>query len=223
MPEVVARVEGVKAMRLASKDATTRKNASRPTQFAYIRQPEERYLAIPEVSSENRPYVPIAFIEPFVVCTNKIQYLPNADNYTFGVLTSMMHMAWMRTVAGRLESRYSYSAKLVYNNFPWPSPDEAQRKAVEAAAQTVLDARAAHPAATLADLYDPVTMPPDLAKAHAALDKTVDRCYRPEPFEAERERIEYLFALYEKLTTPLAPATATKKRRSKKRAAEVET
>jgi len=218
MPEVVARVEGVKAMRLASKDATTRKNASRPTQFAYIRQPEERYLAIPEVSSENRPYVPIAFIEPFVVCTNKIQYLPNADNYTFGVLTSMMHMAWMRTVAGRLESRYSYSAKLVYNNFPWPSPDEAQRKAVEAAAQTVLDARAAHPAATLADLYDPVTMPPDLAKAHAALDKAVDRCYRPEPFGAERERIEHLFALYEKLTTPLAPVTPTKKRRRKKAA-----
>jgi hypothetical protein len=218
MPEVVARVEGVKKMRLASKDATTRKNASRPAQFAYIRQPDERYLAIPEVSSENRPYVPMAFIEPAVVCTNKIQYLPNADSYAFGVLTSMMHMAWMRTVAGRLESRYSYSAKLVYNNFPWPSPDEAQRNAVEAAAQAVLDARAAHPTATLADLYDPVTMPPDLAKAHAALDKAVDRCYRPEAFTSERERVEYLFARYEKLTSPLAPAPSAKKRGRRKTA-----
>jgi hypothetical protein len=216
MPEILARVENVKKMRLASKDATTRKNASRPALFAYIRQPKERYLAIPEVSSENRPYVPMAFIEPNVVCTNKIQYLPNADIFAFGILTSTMHMAWMRTVAGRLESRYSYSAKLVYNNFPWPSPDEAQRKAVEVAAQAVLDARAAHPTATLADLYDPVTMPPDLAKAHAALDKAVDRCYRPEPFTSERERVEYLFALYEKITAPLAVSTPAKKTRKKR-------
>jgi hypothetical protein len=152
------------------------------------------------------------------VCGEKLRVVPDATLFHFGILTSTMHMAWVRVVTGRLKSDYQYSAKLVYNNFPWPSPDAAKRNAVEAAAQAVLDARAAHPTATLADLYDPVTMPPDLAKAHAALDKAVDRCYRAEPFESERERVEYLFALYEKLTTPLAPATSIKKRGRRKTA-----
>jgi len=126
-----------------------------------------------------------------------------------------MHMAWMRQVCGRLESRYRYSASLVYNNFPCPQDvTEAQRAGVEKAAQAVLDARAEFPESTLADLYDPVAMPPALAKAHAALDLAVDRCYRKQPFHTDRERVEYLFALYEKLATPLAPS-AKKPRKTK--------
>jgi hypothetical protein len=115
-----------------------------------------------------------------------------------------MHMAWVRQVCGRLKSDYRYSAKLVYNNYPWPDPvTDGQRSAVESAAQGVLDARLAHPGSTLADLYDPLTMPADLARAHAALDRAVDRCYRPQPFPDERRRFEYLFGLYEKLVAPL--------------------
>jgi len=203
MPEVLKRVEGVKQMRLNSKDAQTRKNASRPSLFAYIRQPQTQYLAIPEVSSENRSYIPIAFLEPTVICSNKIQYVPNASPYSFGILTSAAHMAWMRTVGGRLKSDYSYSAKLVYNNFPWPSPTDSQKLAVEKAAQAVLTARALFPDSTLADLYDPLSMPPALAKAHDALDRAVDLCYRPKRFPSDRERVEHLFHLYEQLTTPL--------------------
>ena len=118
-----------------------------------------------------------------------------------------MHMAWMRQVCGRLESRYRYSNKLVYNNYPWPQAvTDKQRAAVEAAAQAVLDARAQYPTSTLADLYDPLTMPAPLLKAHQHLDRAVDRCYRPEPFPSDRHRVEYLFALYEKLTAPLVAA-----------------
>jgi hypothetical protein len=125
-----------------------------------------------------------------------------------------MHMAWMRQVCGRLESRYSYSANLVYNTFPWPeNPTAKQREAVEQKAQAVLDARKEFPAATLADLYDPLAMPPALVKAHAELDRAVDLCYRREPFDTERQRVEFLFALYEKLTAPLLPATKPKRAR----------
>ncbi len=119
-----------------------------------------------------------------------------------------MHMAWVKQVCGRLKSDFRYSSSLVYNNFPWPqTPTDKQRAAVEEAAQAVLDARKAFPHATLADLYDPLAMPPALVKAHASLDRAVDLCYRPQPFENDRQRVEYLFALYEKLTVPLiAPA-----------------
>ena len=126
-----------------------------------------------------------------------------------------MHMAWVRQVAGRLESRYRYSAKLVYNNYPWPEKQtERQRAAVEAAAQVVLDVRKEHmkKGATLADLYDPIAMPSELLKAHTALDRAVDRCYRRQPFTSDRQRVEFLFALYEKLTTPLIAAASKKKR-----------
>jgi hypothetical protein len=215
MSEVLKRIEKVKEMRLASTDKSTRANASRPSLFSYIRQPTTRYLAIPEVSSENRRYVPMAFLSPEVVCTNKIQYVPNAGAFDFAVLTSQMHMAWMRQVCGRLKSDYSYSKNLVYNNFPWPmDATEAQREPVEKAAQAVLDARAQFPDSTLADLYDPIAMPPALAKAHAALDLAVDRCYRKEAFNSDRERVEHLFALYEKLIEPLT-AKPQKSRKSK--------
>ncbi len=169
-----------------------------------------------------------------------VNIVPDATLYHFGVLTSQMHMAWVRHVCGRLESRYRYSAKLVYNNFPWPQQvTERQRAAVETAAQAVLDARAQYMGdtvaalyerrtpssnqrrsqtaatgkATLADLYDPLTMPAPLLKAHQALDRAVDRCYRPEPFENDRQRVEFLFALYEKLTAPLVAAAKPKRGR----------
>lgn len=204
LPLVLARVEAVKQMRLASKAESTRKYAAFPTLFRQIAQPDSDYLAIPEVSSERRSYIPIAFASKNIICSNKIQFVPEATVWHFGILTSMMHMAWMRQVCGRLESRYSYSNTLVYNNYPWPEAvTEAQKAAVEKAAQAVLDARAAFPTSTLADLYDPVTMPPSLVKAHAELDRCVDRCYRKEPFPNDRARVEHLFALYEKLTAPL--------------------
>jgi hypothetical protein len=156
-----------------------------------------------------------------VICSNKIQTVSGATCYDFGILTSTMHMAWMRQVCGRMKSDYSYSSKLVYNNFPWPeTPSEKQLAAVETAAQAVLDARAKYPTSTLADLYDPTTMPPMLARAHTELDRAVDRCYRKETFPNDRARVEHLFALYEKLTAPLAPkaASATKVDQASRRA-----
>ncbi len=137
--------------------------------------------------------------------------------FHFGVLSSTMHMAWVRLVCGRLKSDYRYSAKLVYNNYPWPeAPTDKQKAAVEAKGQAVLDARAAHPDSSLADLYDPLTMPTNLVKAHVALDRAVDACYRAKPFDSDRERVEFLFALYEKLTAPLTAGLKEPKRRKSK-------
>ena len=154
-------------------------------------------------------------MSPKVIVSDLCFIVPTASRYHFGVLQSAIHMAWVRQVCGRLESRYRYSNKLVYNNFPWPeSPTEKQRAAVEAAAQSVLDTRDAHLAKreTLADLYDPVAMPSALVRAHARLDRAVDRCYRTQPFATDRQRVEYLFSLYEKASTaPLIPAVARKK------------
>jgi hypothetical protein len=214
MPEILKRVEGVRKHRENSSRATTRALASRPTLFGEIRQPATRYLIIPSVSSENRPYIPMAFARPPVVASNLVLMVPGATQFHFGVLTSAMHMAWTRQVCGRLESRYRYSNKLVYNNFPWPrDATEAQKAAVEKAAQAVLDARARFPDSTLADLYDPVSMPPALTKAHTALDRAVDRCYRKESFPSDRARVEFLFHLYEKLTQPLLPMTKARSAR----------
>ena len=232
LPEIMRRVERVKAHRLASSRETTRGLASIPTLFGENRQPQTKYLLIPGVSSERRAYVPIGFLSPQVIASNLVNVVPGADLYHFGVLTSQMHMAWMRATAGRLESRFRYSAGIVYNNFPWPmSPTASQKEAVEGHARRVLElrtecgdgrhgflpARKSGPAsATLADLYDPLTMPAPLVKAHQALDRAVDRCYRPEPFPSDRARVEFLFALYEKLTAPLiaAPKPARKKRQT---------
>ena len=158
----------------------------------------------------------MGFVSKKVIANNLVMFVPDATLYHFGVLSSAMHMAWVRQVCGRLKSDYRYSNKLAYNNFPWPeAPTEKQRAAVEAAAQAVLDAREQHlkTGATLADLYDPLSMPAKLVKAHAALDRAVDRCYRAQPFTSERQRVEFLFALYEKLTTPLIAAAGKKKRR----------
>ena len=147
--------------------------------------------------------------------------MADATDFEFGVLASTMHMAWLTTVGGRLESRYQYSANIVYNNFPWPmDATDAQRAAVEDCAEKVLAARKGYldGGATLADLYDPLTLPAALFKAHQGLDRAVDRCYRPQKFDSERERVEHLFQLYEQLTAPLAPTASAKKRRRRRNA-----
>jgi len=214
MPEIMRRVEQVRKFRLESTAEPTRQAAGTPALFFFISQPSTRYIAIPEVSSERRNYIPIGYLPPEVIASNKLYIIAEPSLYIFGVLQSAMHMAWMRQVAGRLESRYQYSGAIVYNTFPWPEQPSARlRAAVEAAARAVLDARKKFPDAALADLYDPLAMPKDLVKAHAELDRAVDLCYRPQPFQNDRQRVEHLFALYEKLTAPLiAPA---KKRRQK--------
>jgi hypothetical protein len=204
MPEAKKRVQAVRAFRARSKSAPTRKIADHPTRFHVENMPQTPFLLIPRVSSEVRRFIPIGFMSPSIIASDATITIPDATLYHFGILTSTMHMAWVRQVAGRLKSDYRYSAKLVYNNFPWPQEvTDARRKAVEDAAQAVLDARAKYPNSTLADLYDPLTMPADLAKAHARLDKAVDRCYRAQTFSSERQRVEYLFQLYQQLTAPL--------------------
>ncbi|MBP7637911.1 MAG: class I SAM-dependent DNA methyltransferase [Kiritimatiellae bacterium] len=215
MPEAVKRVEAVRKVRQESKSLPTKKLAATPTRFHVENFPTTPFLVIPEVSSERRQYIPMAFMSPEeAVCSNKVRLLPSATLYHFGVLTSAMHMDWMRHVTGRLKSDYQYSVKLVYNNFPWPTEVADKKKAaVEAAAQAVLDVRAKYTTSTLADLYDPTTMPPDLVKAHADLDRAVDRCYRASPFTSDRQRVEFLFALYETIAAPLLPAEKKGKRR----------
>lgn len=204
MPLVLKRVEAVRQMRLASTKVATQQDASKSALFAEIRQPKTgHYLALPRVSSENRQYVPIGFLPHTHIAGDKLQTIPNATLFHFGVVTSAMHMAWMRTTSGRLESRYQYSAKLTYNNFPWPKPTEKQKQAIEAAAQSLLDARAQFPDASLADLYDPRTMPPDLAKAHAKLDKAVDAAYGYKGANNDGERVAFLFDLYQQMTSLL--------------------
>ena len=203
LPRVMHRVEAVRQTRLASKAASTRDYANRPTLFRQIAQPASAYLAIPEVSSERRKYIPMAYLPKEVICSNKIQFVPNATLYHFGILQSTMHMAWMRTVCGRLKSDYSYSNSIVYNNFPWPEePSDKQREAIEAAAQAVLDARGQFPESSLADLYDPLTMPPALLSAHQQLDRAVDAAYGRQTFASEAQRVAFLFALHARLTAP---------------------
>lgn len=210
MPEAIKRVEAVRRLRMESKSAPTRAIANKPTRFHVENMPRSTYVAIPEVSSERRHYIPLAFFEPDTLCSNLMKLVPNANLYHFGVLSSAMHMVWTRAVCGRLKSDFRYSNTLVYNNFPWPTPNETQMAAIEAAAQGVLNARAQFPKSTLADLYDPNTMPLPLRKAHQLLDRAVDLAYRRQPFDTERHRLEYLFNLYQKLTEPMMSAAAAK-------------
>jgi len=158
----------------------------------------------------------MGFVSKNVIASNLCLLIPDATLYGFGVLCSTMHMTWVRQVAGRLKSDYRYSAKLVYNNYPWPQDvTDAKRIAVEKAAQAVLDIRDTYPKESLADLYDPLAMPSKLTKAHTKLDRAVDRCYRSQPFPSERKRIEFLFQLYQQLASPLLPKSP--KRRSRKK------
>jgi hypothetical protein len=205
--DIQARLDKVREFRLQSTRAGTKKMADFPYLFAEERQPRENFLIIPKVSSEKRKYIPIAYLTHDYIVSDKTFVLPQTTLFHFGILTSLMHNTWMRYTCGRMKSDYSYSNTIVYNNYPWPDQISAkQRKAVEEAAQAVLDARLEFPESSLADLYDPNTMPPVLVKAHQQLDKAVDHCYRPQPFTSEAKRIEFLFTLYEKYNLELLGA-----------------
>ena len=212
LPEVHRRVSAVKAVRAASRSKPTRDLAATPTRYHVNVLPSAPFLVVPEVSSERRDYAPIAWLEPPVIPSNLVRILENATLADFALLTSSMHMAWLRHIGGRLKSDYRYSIGLVYNTFPLP-PKEADLSSREPLAQAVLDARAAHPDATLADLYDPDLMPVNLRRAHQALDRAVDRLYRPRRFASERERVEHLFMLYERMRAPLVASGKKKTRR----------
>jgi hypothetical protein len=199
MPEVMKRVEAVKKFRLDSKSEGTRKIANTPRRFHVENMPNSTFVVIPEVSSEKREYIPIGFISPGILASNLVKIIPEATLYHFGVLTSNVHNDWMRAVAGRLKSDYRYSKDIVYNNFPWPEATDVQKSAIESAAQAVLDARALFPASSLADLYDPLAMPPELLKAHKTLDKTVMQAYGFSPKASEAEMVAALMERYQAL------------------------
>ena len=212
LPRVRERIAAVRASREASKSVPTQKLAATPTLYHVNVIPTAPFLVIPEVSSERREYAPIGWLEPPVIPSNLVRILENASLADFALLTSAMHMAWLRHIGGRLKSDYRYSIGLVYNTFPMP-PESADLPKLEPLGQAVLDARQAHPGATLADLYDPDLMPPNLRRAHQALDRAVDRLYRRTGFASERERVEHLFMLYEKMRAPLELAARGKTKR----------
>jgi restriction-modification enzyme MmeI-like protein len=215
LPEVRKRVELVKEFREKSKADST-KNFPFHTLFRQVTQPKSDYIIFPSTTSETRKYLPLGFLSKDIIISNASYAIPNATIYHFGVLTSMMHMSWMRYTCGRLKSDYRYSNTIVYNNYPWPeSPNDKQIKAIEVAAKKVLDIRAEFPKSSLADLYDPLTMPPVLVKAHNELDKAVDIAYRSQPFISEAKRMEFLFELYEKYTADLFTKEKVKKPKNK--------
>jgi hypothetical protein len=203
MPEVVRRLALVKKFRLASKRPATQKLAVTPGLFAFISHPDSRYLLVPSVSSESRDFIPMGFMPPKVIASNLCLIIPNAKLYHFGVLSSTMHMAWVRAVCGRLKSDYRYSAGIVYNNYPWPEPTGKQRMAIETAAQEVLDARAKCPDCTPSDLYHPLLMPYPLVRAHRKLDHAVDAAYGLRKFNGDPSRVAFLFQLYGRIVSPL--------------------
>lgn len=218
MPYVVERLSRVRAFRLLSRKPKTRELADYPTRFEVMTIPQTPFLCIPKVSSERRDYVPIGWLEPPTIPSDLVFVLKDATPWHFAILTSAMHMAWLRHIGGRLKSDYRYSIGIVYNTFPWPSASDAAKAKIRDLAQAVLDARAAHPGATLADLYDPDVMPPNLRRAHKALDAAVDRLYRPTPFTSDRERVEHLFRLYEALTADLVSKAQAKPVKPKRKA-----
>ena len=200
IPEIMERLKAVAEVRRATQTVAVQAQAETPMLFSQIRQPNTNYLAVPEVSSQNRKYIPIGFLTPDIIASNKLFLIPEANLYMFGVMTSNVHMAWMRMVAGRLKSDYSYSPA-VYNNFPWPTPTEEQKAKIEETAQAILDARALYPDASLADLYDETTMPPELRKAHQQNDKAVMRAYGFDiKTTTETSCVAELMRMYQKLT-----------------------
>ena len=199
MPQVMRRVEEVRKFRLASVKAATREYANYPAQFMEIKQPQSDYLMIPATSSENRRYVPIGYLDKNVVASNAASFVPNATLYHFGVLTSNVHNAWMRVVCGRLKSDYRYSVNIVYNTFPWCNPTDEQRAKIEKTAQGILDVRAKYPDSSLADLYDELTMPPELRRAHQENDKAVMKAYGFALSMTASDCVAELFKMYEGL------------------------
>jgi hypothetical protein len=223
MQPLMERVQKVKSLRAASTRKATQELASTPTLFGEIRQPETQYLLVPCHSSERREIIPIGFLEPEVIVGNANLCIPNAKLFDFGVITSRMHMAWVKYVCGRIKSDYRYTACIVYNNFPWPgfageALSDKHRNAIEQAAQCVLDARAQFADSSLADLYDPLTMPPALLKAHQKLDTAVDAAYQPsggkKTYASDAERVAFLFELYQRITSFLPVTTGKKTRKS---------
>ena len=204
-PKIMERIAKVKEHREKSKREATQKLSRFPSLFGEIRHPKNgNYLLIPAVSSERREYIPMGFIDCSNISSDANLIIPHATLYHFGILTSRMHMAWMRATAGRLKSDYRYSKDVVYNNFPFPNASKAQEEAIAQKAEAVLEARAKYPHSSLADLYDPLTMPKELAKAHKELDATVDRLYRKAPFKDDGERVSFLFEIYKELTLNLS-------------------
>ena len=199
MPECLKRVQAVRDFRLASKSEGTRKIADKPTRFHVENMPISNYLLIPRVSSEKRRYVPIGYISPDILCSDSVHISTDATLYHFGILTSNVHMAWMRAVCGRLEMRYRYSNTIVYNNFPWCNPTDEQKTKIEQTAQAILDARAKYPDCSLADLYDETLMPVELRKAHQENDKAVMAAYGFPVKMTESACVAELFKMYEKL------------------------
>jgi hypothetical protein len=202
LPHVYKRVSKVKENRLNSKRKATRDLADTPHLFGEIRQPETNYLLVPAVSSENRRYIPIGFMSEEDIATNRVYVIPDATLYDFGIMTSNVHMAWMRTVAGRLELRYNYSATVVYNTFPWPKIKKEQKNKIEKTAQKILEARTLYPESSLSDLYDEIAMPVELRKAHQANDRAVMEAYGMKVGDTtESDSVAHLFKMYEKLVS----------------------
>ena len=201
MPHCLKRIEAVKELRLASNRAGTRKLADRPTHFSTENMPDTNYIIVPKVSSEKRRYVPMGFMSPNVLASDLVFVIPDATLYHFGILESNVHMAWMRAVCGRLKSDYRYSKDVVYNNFPWPIPTEEQKAKIELTAQAILDARALYPDSSLADLYDELTMPVELLKAHQANDRAVMQAYGfpVKSTFTESQCVAELFKLYKEI------------------------
>lgn len=222
MPAVMDRMRAVSEFRSKSKRTSTLAIKDMPTKYNVELVPDRPFLAIPKVSSERRQYVPIGWIEPPTIPSDLLFVLLSDDRWHFGVLTSRMHMAWLTHIGGRLKSDYRYSIGIVYNTFPWPEASDAQKDKIRELAQAVLDARATHPGATLADLYDPDAMPPNLRQAHRALDAAVDRLYKRSGFPDDRERVEHLFGLYESLISRLPMAEPRRTRRSRRTTTEAE-
>ena len=216
-PKVLERLEAVRHYRLSSKAASTQKAAASPGIFVQLAQPANDYLLVPRVSSERRQYIPMAFVAKDVIANDQVLTIQGATLFHFGILSSAMHMAWVRYTCGRLKSDYRYSKDVVYNNFPWPeSANAKQSELVSDAAKAVLDARSAFPDASLADLYDPLTMPTALVQAHNALDQAVDTAYGRNRVRIDSERVSFLFELYDKYTS-LLPAEGRKPFRAKVR------
>jgi hypothetical protein len=201
---IINRIDANKTFRLNSGRDATKKLAMTPMLFGENRQPNSDYILIPKVSSENRDYIPIGILPPSIIVNGSALVIKDANLLLFGILNSIMHMSWMKLTCGRMKSDFQYSASIVYNNFPWPEdPSEKQKKEVEDCGQIILDTRAEFPDSSLADLYNPLTMPKKLREAHNKLDRAVDKCYRSKPFASEEERVEFLFELYEKYTNTL--------------------
>ncbi len=213
MPSVVRRVRAVREFRSGSKRKGTLAIADHPRRYNVEVLPTKPFLLVPEVSSERRDYVPIGWLEPPTIPSNLVRIIEGTDKPLFALLTSAMHMAWLRQIGGRLKSDYRYSIGLVYNTFPPPTAEPEALERLTPLADAVLAARAAHPGATLAELYDPDLMPTDLRRAHQAVDRAVDRLYRPRRFETESERLAHLLAAYERLQAPITARAVGKPRR----------